>query len=416
MTPGSPADGAGGDRLGGLDPALERLWEKARRSLERTGGSLERTAALDDPSDAERSAIGGLIGRPIKRGTRRVGVPLGAVDEGLRRRTGLSLVEVLEALGGPLRDRPAETARDAQARAALLAVAQGSHLHREPWFAAWAGALRGGGLTRLLRTPERLADAVRVLELIGGGRLLLPALAARATGDTHALDGESPLASLVLSALAVRAGTAAPRDAEERRSLWEAFDVVVDDLSSTVLVLNLAAEGGGLGAWLTGAAEHGTPFRVTLHQLLHHPMTPAGGVVHVCENPAVLREAAAVLGASGLPLVCAEGQPSVAFRELAGRITAAGGLLRYHGDFDWPGVRMAAAMAERHGAAPWRMAASDYLHGLRSLDGARSRPLAGAPSPTPWDPALSEAMETAGTALYEESVLDLLLADLRRPA
>ncbi|PRY02539.1 DUF2399 domain-containing protein [Allonocardiopsis opalescens] len=58
----------------------------------------------------------------------------------------------------------------------------------------------------------------------------------------------------------------------------------------------------------------------------------------MCENPAVLRRAAAELGPSTRPLVCTEGRHSAAFHRLAATIAAAGGCLRHHGDFDWPGI------------------------------------------------------------------------------
>ena len=38
--------------------------------------------------------------------------------------------------------------------------------------------------------------------------------------------------------------------------------------------------------------------------------------------------------------------------------------------------------------------------------------LSGAPQPTPWDPALAEAMASAGRAVYEEAVADALITDL----
>jgi len=39
-------------------------------------------------------------------------------------------------------------------------------------------------------------------------------------------------------------------------------------------------------------------------------------------------------------------------------------------------------------------------------------PLEGRPSPTPWDPALTEAMTAAGLVVEEEAVLAELLTDL----
>ena len=153
-----------------------------------------------------------------------------------------------------------------------------------------------------------------------GVPVLLPALAAEVTGDTKALNHGTVLSTLVLRALAVKTGVGRPETAEERRDLWEASDVVVDDLASRVLVLNLPAEGRGLGEWLTGAARLGVPFYVTLHQLMTLPVTIRGALVHVCENPAVLRRAAAELGAGSAPLLCTEGQPSAAFHQLAAAV------------------------------------------------------------------------------------------------
>ena len=83
--------------------------------------------------------------------------------------------------------------------------------------------------------------------------------------------------------------------------------MVVDDLASRVLVLNLPARGDGLGEWLTGAARLGVPLYVTLHQLVELPVAGRPLMVYVCENPAVLRRAAAELGAGSAPLVCIGG-------------------------------------------------------------------------------------------------------------
>lgn len=69
---------------------------------------------------------------------------------------------------------------------------------------------------------------------------------------------------------------------------------------------------------------------------------------------------------------------------------------------------MCAATAARHGARPWRMSAADYLAAARP----DLRALAGRPAPSPWDPALAEAMAEAGVAVEEEVVADQLVADL----
>jgi uncharacterized protein (TIGR02679 family) len=397
-------------------PEFRRLLNRARRSLERTGGDLSGSVSLTYPDDAERKAIIGITGQYRDTRTNRVAVRLADLDHAVRETTGRGLAELLADLGGPLHDRPAERNALASARDAALRAAQASSQASCAWYRDWLDEIgRDGSLTKLINQGEqaRLGQAVRVLEDLAGRRdvpVLLPALAADVTGDTKALNHGTVLSTLVLRALAIKAGTGRPGTAGERRDLWEAGGVVLDDLASRVLVLNLPAEGAGLAEWLTGAARLGVPFYVTLHQLMTLPLTIRGAVVHVCENPAVLRHAAAELGPGATSLLCTEGRPSAAFHQLAGVVVSGGGELRYHGDFDWPGLAIASAVMRRHGATPWRMSAGDYLAGVQVH--AEHVPLSGTPQPTPWDPELSQAMVATGRVLFEESVADDLIGDL----
>ncbi|WP_254648508.1 TIGR02679 domain-containing protein [Streptomyces sp. GbtcB6] len=101
------------------------------------------------------------------------------------------------------------------------------------------------------------------------------ALADATTGDTKTLNpGRDSLPTPVLRALAMARGIPLKSGAEARRELWDTFDVIIDDLTSRVLVLNLPATGQGLGQWLTDAARYGTPFHLTLHQLITLPIVP----------------------------------------------------------------------------------------------------------------------------------------------
>src|SRR5689334_17321765 len=86
------------------DPGWRRLLAAARRSLERTGGSLDGTVSLGAPTDAERLAVIGITGvhRPPSVG--RLTVRLTDVDSHLRAAYGTGLAAAL----GPLRDRPGE--------------------------------------------------------------------------------------------------------------------------------------------------------------------------------------------------------------------------------------------------------------------------------------------------------------------
>ena len=398
----------------------ERLLAAARRSLERTGGDLSAAVSVPGPSEAERRAIIGLTGQYRDARSAQISVRLADLDRAVRETTGRGLPELLSEMGGPLRNRPAERSALAAEREAAIGAAQASALHGGcDWYRDWLAEIAADGtLTRLIGQGEqaRLGQAVRVLEHLAGragAPVLLPELAAGMTGDTKALGHGTVLSTLVLRALAIKTGLGRARDAQERRGLWEAADVVVDDLASRVLVLNIPAEGAGLAEWLAGAARLGVPFYVTLHQLMTLPPRIPGALVHVCENPAVLRRAAAELGASAAPLMCTEGRPSTAFHQLAAAVTGGGGRLRYHGDFDWPGVAIANSVIRRHGAGPWRMGAADYRVAVSADD--EHVALTGPPQPTPWDPELGEVMAATGRVLYEESVADALLTDLARP-
>ncbi|MFZ3492036.1 TIGR02679 family protein [Streptomyces sp. 5.8] len=392
-----------------------RLLAAARRRLERTGGQLDGAISLNEPSEAERKIIIGVTGsyRPETAG--RLTVRLTDLDLALSRAYGEGLLKTLAALDGPLRDRPAERAGEAGRRAQALSDLTSDSLGGEGWFTDWRDSLTADGtLTRLVRRgDDRLAgQAVTALEhlLAAPGPVPLPVLAERATGDTKALVPGSPLAMLVLRALALRTGVpAVPRDRTGQRILWESAGGIADDLASQVLVLNVRCTGDDVvSGWLNDAADFAIPFRLTLQQLTTDPVIPAARELYVCENPAVLRVAAAELGEHCPPLVCTEGIPSAACHRLLAQAT---GRLHWRADFDWTGLRITAKAIAAHRATPWRMSATDYR---RSLDEGETTRLTGSPAPSPWDPALAALMTAQDRTVMEERLLPALLDDLQR--
>src|ERR1039457_2771816 len=170
-TPGLSAGTPGVDRYRG--PEYRRLLAAARRSLERTGGGLAARISVAEPDDAERKAIIGITGVHQPAGTKHLTVPLTDLDAAVRRGTGLCLEALLAAVGGPLRNRPAQAASLAAARAALIATAEASSLNEScQWYRVWlADQRRDGTLTRLANQGDalvpgstELGQAVRVLE------------------------------------------------------------------------------------------------------------------------------------------------------------------------------------------------------------------------------------------------------------
>jgi uncharacterized protein (TIGR02679 family) len=127
-------------------------------------------------------------------------------------------------------------------------------------------------------------------------------------------------------------------------------------------------------------------------------------VVWVVENPSMLSEALRRFGVACPPLVCTSGWPNGAVIALLRQLARMGVELRYHGDLDGEGLRIAAHVAQRTGAQPWRMTSADYLAALRP-----GRPPVGRVTEAPWDPELSVALRQHGVAVPEEDVCDDLL-------
>ena len=171
--------------------------------------------------------------------------------------------------------------------------------------------------------------------------------------------------------------------------------MLADTVSTTVLTLGLRPAGR---ARVAEAAGRGDPVHLSEWHLRRLDLTVPGPVL-VVENPSVL-EAFAVARGGEAAVVCTSGWPAPVALALLRALRAP---LRYHGDLDWPGVRIAGWLSEHAAAVPWRMGAVDYL----AAPGGDA--LTGAPAPTPWDPALAAAMSERGTAVHEEQVMASLL-------
>jgi len=414
-------------------PGLERLWPAVRDRFEHLGGA-RGTVRLSDATEGERRAVGGLLGLRALPSEGDLRVSLERLDRTLREsRFEVSLEEALTRLGGPLRDRPAEKERRRRDRHAMWDEAQGHPLVTErSELQEWLDELRSSGLLRrLARDPDderRLLErALTVLAALPiaereSGSERLPVLASRVLGSSHALDAGQPEAALVLRALARLQGLPVPGSAGERRELWHGAGVVTDDVSSRVLALGLRPErGGAVGEALRLLAEAGEPVQLTLRQLLVPELRFPAGVVHVCENPVVISAAADRWGAESSPLVCLSGYPDHAGRRLLELLADRGSELRYHGDFDWEGLRIANSVRRTVHFEPWRFTAEDYRAAVAGLGrgegggaGAMSRRLVGEAVEAGWDPGLGAAMAEVGIAVEEEQVLEGLVGDLDR--
>jgi uncharacterized protein (TIGR02679 family) len=420
-------------------PELHGLWSAARNRLERNG--LQISGALNlDLDDAAADRLSGLLGRSLPAGPNRT-VRLTELDAALRRSAAAQgLISVVESLGGRTLDDRTAARRDAQAQWAKVwqrldtSLAE-ADLADPPWIPDWiAGLRRTGILTRAGTDAATTAvtHAVAALSALADSSAPqlrrpsrdgpphrapanweLAALATRVTGDAHGLDDSRLSCAILLRAAALALDRPPAESAADRRELWQALGVATDAVSGTVLTWSLRPPGAEpWSVMLRERADLGLITHLTMHELERAgdvAYTAAGQAVSVCENPQVL-QAAAHAGATA-PLVCLSGNPATVGTRLLRALLAAGNPVRYHGDFDWPGIAIAGRVIAA-GATAWRMSAADYAQAVDRLDADHAVALTGRALRTPWDPALAPSMRARGLAVHEESVLGDLLADL----
>ncbi|MGW1927171.1 TIGR02679 family protein [Streptomyces massasporeus] len=382
-------------------PELHPLWRTVHGRL--SSGRPVTRVRLGPLDDSQREALADLLGLdrlPDPRPT----VALARLEEAVGELSGHTVREVVTALVGPLGDRAGERRRQDGERAELWHWLAGHDTVRaQPALADWAASCRAAGLTggSAEHTRTLLEDALEVLAALPGRAEPLPVFAARVlNGHTHALDDGTPLSTLVLRALATLYDTTPAQSAAERRALWTRAGVADDELSATVLVGGLRAAGDGLLARLTGmCAEAGEAASLTLAHVRKPGeliLPAAASTVHVVENPSILALALRRFGPGCPPLVCTSGWPNSAAIQFLRLLADQGAALRYHGDLDGEGIRIAAYVLDKTPARPWRMTATDY----REAVAAHPRgPKPGRITEAPWDSELAGAMTERDTAV-----------------
>lgn len=374
---------------------------------------------LTDPSEAERDALERLTGRrPSAAGSISIEV---ATLERIVATAGIApdLRSLVEALRGPVVDQAALAAAEHARWAELHERLRSDAAQLHPALEVWAEDLVGSGLLRRLAgDPDGAVElgrqALTVLGRLPAEAVPLSQLAATALGDSHALDDDTALSTVVLRGIESLTGLPRrDRSAAERRALWARVGVLLDELSAPVLVLGLRPAGSGLlDRTLRDHAEVGEPCRITLRTLVRHPADWAalvGQRVLVCENPTVIAAVAERCGPAAPPMVCTDGQPSAAVQTLLGQVARAGAELAFHTDFDGGGIRIANLLVDRFGARPWRMSRGDY----EAAAAEAGRPLGATPPAASWDPELTPAIVARGRAVHEEQLLDGLVEGVR---
>lgn len=400
--------------LGG--EALAALRRRLRRHFERlapdAAPGMPRLGAL---SAAEHEALALLTGRPPHH-AKSMQIDIASIDSALHH-AGIadSLRDALERLDGPIVNLASARAQAVVRWSAVTAACRHPALVRYLQTPAAVGLLKRLSRQDAEAATRLLERAQAVLGRLPAGGMPRAQLAAEVLGNAHALDNGQATATLVLAAWRCADEVASDGDStadaafdESARDTWARAGVLVNELARPALFLNLPV----LAPLAAGAS--GEPSYLSLRQLLRTPAAWAvnGRSVFVCENPNLLAIAADRLGARCAALVCTDGMPSAAQRTLLTQLTRAGARLRYHGDFDWPGLQIANHVLREWGACPWRFDVSHYEAAAANAPHAQ-RDLQDASIAASWDDALAPAMRRHGLCIAEEAVAASLLEDLR---
>lgn len=389
------------------DPSLDPLWLGVAAALDRNGMTWRGRLTLPELTPEGRRRLGIVIERPVLPGRRTV--LLADVACGVERITGADLVEALGWFGhAPKGRREALRARQAatqERRTALEAVAE-ELLPVASWLPGWADAAWRDGLLAG-RTADEVDGLVRrVVEIVslGGAGRSRTEIAAHVLGDAHALDSSTAFATLVTRALAERVGPGS------ERTVWERAGMPPDLVSAPVLTWGLPLFGEGAVAVTARAMTNAAlPLHLSAVALRDHTLrVPEGTPVLVVENPRLVENAAQRRLAAAM--LCTNGNATVAPTEAIAALRSGGALLRYHGDFDVPGLAMT-KRAHDMGCTPFLMSERDYRTALAvaAAHGVTLPQDSAAAPPTPWDPALAEVFAAHRLIVHEERVMDEIL-------
>lgn len=222
-------------------------------------------------------------------------------------------------------------------------------------------------------------------------------------GNPHFFDLDTVAGARLISAVAEITGQTEPARPDLARALLLDAGVIADRLTATVLLYRVATVGQGpIDRRLRDSA---TPVALTLLDLTLNPPTLANQILTVVENPSIIE--AAMASGSRLPLACTSGQLSSVDHALLQLAVDQGIQLRYGGDLDDSGLRIAEYVKQNYGA---ELIAMDTATVLAAGPAPSAVPLN--PLPQPADTKLATALQVSGHVIFQENdaVLDQLLA------
>jgi uncharacterized protein (TIGR02679 family) len=247
---------------------------------------------------------------------------------------------------------------------------------------------------------DALAKAVRCIP--SEPPISLAKLSHDCAGNPHFFDLDTIAGARLITAVAEITGQTEPTRPDLVRALLVDAGVIADRLTATVLLYQVAAVGEGpIDRRLRDSA---TPVALTLLDLTLTPPTLADQILTVVENPSIIE--AAMASGSRLSLACTSGQLGSVDHALLQLAVDQGIQLRYGGDLDDSGLRIAEYVKQNYGA---ELIAMDTATVSAAGTVPSAVPLE--PLPQPADTKLAMALQNGGHVIFQENdaVLDRLL-------
>jgi uncharacterized protein (TIGR02679 family) len=310
------------------------------------------------------------------------------------------LVALAEAaVGRPVVNR-AEARKDASELRKELWVYAADQLQELPRLVA---RLRSAGVGDTDAPTRRLISAIAsVVRLLPAGPpVSLAKLSHDCAGDPHFFDLDTPAGIRLVAAIAELTDREEPTRPDLIRDLLLDVGVVADRLTATVLLYQVRTLGDGpIDRRLRDSS---LPVALTLLDLTQTPPRLARQTLTVVENPSVLE--AAMAAGSSVPLACTSGHLGSVDHALLRLAVDQGVPLRYAGDLDDRGMKIAEYVRHTYGAQPIAMDAT-------TVNSAGSGPSNVALDPLPQvaDPELTQALRESTYVVFQEN--DIVLTQL----
>ena len=361
---------------------LMRELRKKWKSFGRTAGSV----TLKNATEAERRAIGGIVGKSFADGT--VTITFQEFEQGLQktRFAPIDMKTVLEEyFAAPLRTNQEQKEQAQRAReeffGELLACFEDRGKNRSAAF-DWIRELKGRKkygyqilIKEFAKDPKaaeilarNVGSALARLEETQGEESLLAVFAANISGNPHYFDRGTVAGQLLTHAVCFWKNADVPQGAYGWRERMQSVGIVPDNIASMVHVFGVRLEtADGPHPAYEAFYHRKEPYVLTAENLRSVTGAKAEhNIVYVVENEMVFLYLAENAKDLDVSILCTSGQLRAAAIRLLDHLAESGAAIRYSGDLDPAGMDIADRLWQRYGNRLhlWRMGTEDYRESM----------------------------------------------------